>query len=321
VDDSLQVLDGALRTLRMTGALFLQASFSEPWALESSDGTVLANRLRPGAQRVILFHVVTEGRFHVALPDGTRADLGAGDVVILPYADRHVMRGTEPARPVPIGSLFPPQPWPRIPALRHGGGGAPTSIVCGYLYSDDMHLSPMLAALPPLMPVRAESDAFREWLLTSVRYAVSAPPGRGAPGDMLVQGLPELLFSECLRAYARQQAGGGRGWIAAVVDPVVGRAMALMHRDPAQSWTLPELARAAAASRSVLDERFHRLLDCGPMQYLATWRLQLAGRQLRDTRRSVGAIANAVGYESEASFSRAFKRLYGVSPRAWRRPG
>jgi AraC-like DNA-binding protein len=299
--------------------LFVRGDFSSPWAVESSESHALARALVPTARRVILFHVVLAGRFVVAF-DGVQEELEPGDVAILPYADRHVIRSPARARPIPLTKLLPPQPWDRLPALRHGGGGAITSIACGYLYSDDLHLSPVLAAMPPLIVVRPEHEAFREWLLTNVRFALAETEARAGAHDFLMQRLPELLFVKCLDDHARRQGADSAGWLAAAADPIIGRALAEMHRHPSKTWTLPSLARACATSRSVLDERFHRLLGCPPMRYLTSWRLQLAARKLRTSAESVERIADSVGYGTLASFSRAFKRHTGVSPQRWRSP-
>jgi AraC-like DNA-binding protein len=312
-----ELLGDALASLQLTGALFLRAEFSSPWALETSEGDALAATLVPGAQRVILFHVVLDGRLVVSL-DGVEEELGPGDVAILPYADRHVLRSPAQARSVRLARILPPQPWQRLPALCHGGGGARTSIACGHLYSDDLLLSPVLAAMPELIVVRPENSAFREWLTTNVRFALAETEARAGAHDLLMRRLPELLFLKCLDAYARQRGPECTGWLAAAADPIVGRALAAMHRQPAESWTLVKLARTCATSRSVLDERFRRLLGCAPMRYLTSWRLQLAARKLRTSATSVGRIAEEVGYDTVASFSRAFKRHSGVSPQLWR---
>jgi AraC-like DNA-binding protein len=314
---SADVLRDALASLYLSGALFLRAEFSSPWALESSEGDALARALVPGSRRVILFHVVLGGQFVVSL-DGVQEELSTGDVAILPYADRHVLRSPAETRPVPLAKILPPHPWTRLPALRHGGGGAITSIACGYLYSDDLHLSPMLAAMPPLIVVRPEHKAFREWLTTNVRFALAEIEAHAGGHDLLMRRLPELLFVKCLDAHARRHGADSAGWLAAAADPIVGRALAEMHRHPARAWTLQRLARTCATSRSVLDERFHRLLGCPPMRYLTSCRLQLAARRLRGSAESVAQIAGAVGYGAVASFSRAFKRHTGVSPQQWR---
>ncbi len=314
---SAELLGDALASLHLSGALFLRAEFSSPWALETSEGDTFAAMLVPGAHRVILFHVVLGGRLVVSL-DGKQEELGPGDVAILPYADKHVLRSPAEARPVRLARILPPQPWQRLPALCYGGGGARTSIACGHLYSDDLLLSPVLAAMPELIVVRPEHATFREWLTTNVRFALAETEARAGAHDLLMRRLPELLFLKCLDDYARRHATESTGWLAAAADPIVGRALAAMHREPAESWTLAKLSHTCRTSRSVLDERCRRLLGCAPMRYLKAFRLQLAARKLCTSTESVGRIAEEVGYDTVASFSRAFKRHSGVSPQLWR---
>jgi len=312
-----QLLREALASLHLAGALFVRARFSSPWALESPESEELAHALEPRARRVILFHVVLDGRFVISL-HGVDHELGPGDVAILPYADRHLMRSPEKTRPVPLGAILPPRPWSQLPSLCHGGGGVVTAVACGFLYSADLYLSPVLAAMPPLIVVRTGAGAFNDWITTNVRFALSEADTPSGAGDILMQRLPELLFLKCLDFHTRQQTKDAVGWLAAAVDPIVSRAIAHLHRSPERSWSLEQLSRACSTSRSVLDERFRRLIGCPPMQYLTSWRLQLAAQRLRTTRKTVAEIADGVGYGAVAAFSRAFKRFTGFSPRDWR---
>jgi AraC-like DNA-binding protein len=305
-----------LRCLQLSGAIFFRASWSAPWAYESPQAAEVVQMLKPGDRRIILFHIFTEGSCQLELGRGDRVDVTAGDVLIFPFADQHKMGDPSVANAVPIGELMPPLPWTTMPALVHGGGGRPAAMVCGYLYCDDLPFNPVLATLPPVVRIRSSGGPLTRWIEASVEYALHASE-RSADDDPVLQRLPELLFTECLcdhAAHAQDEAG----WLAGLADPVVGRALACMHREPQQQWTLDELARRAAASRSVLDERFRELLGQAPMSYLTSWRLQLAARQLRTTDATLAEVAEAVGYGSEASFSRAFKRQVGRSPGEWR---
>jgi AraC-like DNA-binding protein len=324
-----------LRCLQLSGALFLRAQFSAPWSYRSAEPAEMAAMLRPGGRRVIMFHIFTEGRCTVRLDSGATEDLEAGDLAIFPFGDPHCMGDPRiDARPPPARTLMPPMPWGPMARINHGGGGVPASMVCGYLMCDDLPINPVLASLPPFVKVRAGSGVgggpLRKWIESSIEYALHAGfaggPDTGSAGPVM-QRLPELLFIEALCEFVRQrgeggEAGGGseeRGWIAALQDPIVGRALAGMHREPARSWTLQELGKRAGASRSVLDERFREYLGVAPMSYLTSWRLQLAGRQLRTSNATLAEIAESVGYGSEASFSRAFKRHVGEAPGEWRR--
>lgn len=310
------VLADVLRWLRFSGALFLRAEFSAPWGYESPPAEQLAQVLHPGARRLILFHLVPEGDCILSLPQSDDVHLTAGDVIILPYADRHQVYSARGAPITPIGELVPAPPWQTMPVIRCGGGGLGTQIVCGYLYSDELLFNPVFAALPRLMHLRPAGTPLADWVEASFRYALSA--GHRPTDDVLLQRLPELLFAECLRLHLRTGRKDTQGWFAALADPVLGRALALLHAEPARPWTLEALARASASSRSRLDTHFRTRLGMAPMTYLAQWRLQIAAQLLRGGTRGIADIAQTVGYGSEASLSRAFKRYAGVSPTAWR---
>lgn len=313
------VLNDVLRWLHFAGGLFLRAEFTAPWAYDSPAGEALASALKPGAKRLILFHVVAEGRCTLALPGSESVSLDTGDVVILPYGHQHRVGSEADVPAVDIAELVPPLPWRRMPVIRYGGGGSPTQIVCGYLHSDDFAFNPVLGAMPRLMHLRPAGTPLAPWVEASFRYALHVTESRRSTDDVLLQRLPELLFVECLRLYVRRVQPGG--WFAALTDPVIGRALQLVHARYAQPWTLETLARQAATSRSRLDERFRRRLGLAPMTYLGQWRLQVAAQLLRTTTRSVADIAENVGYGSEASLGRAFKRYAGMSPATWRQRG
>jgi AraC family transcriptional regulator, alkane utilization regulator len=316
-DATAGVMNDVLRWLRLGGALFVRAEFTAPWAYASPAAHDLAAALRPGARRLILFHLVPEGRCVLTLPQGDPVALQAGDVIILPYADQHCVAQPAEAPPVPIVELMPRTTPGELPIIRHGGGGDRTQIVCGYLHSDELRFNPVLGTLPALMHLRPPPGGpLAAWVDASFRYALHA--GARGGDDPLLQRLPELLFAECLRLYA--SSGGRGGWFAALADPVLGRALALLHADPAQAWTLDSLAAAAGTSRSRLDARCRARLGMAPMAYLTQWRLQMAAQLLRSTTLGIAAVAERVGYGSEASLSRAFKRFAGAPPAAWRRP-
>lgn len=311
-----QIRDG-LRCLDLSGAIFLRAHWTAPWGYESPPHDAVVQMLQPGDRRVVLFHIFTEGSCQMRVGDAAPFDVVAGDVLIIPFADQHRLGNPDLGRCTPIGELMPPMPWTTFPVIQHGGGGAPAAMICGYLMSDDTPINPVLASLPPVMRIRPDGGPLAKWISASIEYALHAGQGR-ISDDPLLQRLPALLFTECLVEYAQREATGDRGWLAALADPAVGRALACMHREPKQPWTLQELSKRAATSRSVLDERFRTLLGQSPMAYLTAWRLQLASRQLRTTTATMAEIADAIGYTSEASFSRAFKRHVGVAPSVWR---
>jgi AraC-like DNA-binding protein len=311
--DAAGLIDEALRLVHLSSAIFLRGEFTSPWAFASMGPQEYTAAFSPGAERLVLFHIVLEGRFRIRLESGEDALPGAGEAVVLPYGDRHVMGYPQEAEPVPVARLLPPLPWKAMPVMRHEGGGSRTRILCGYLDCQDLLFHPFLRALPPLIHVKPAS-AQADWLRASAHYTVEEAARGGTPSARL----PELLLVDCLRQYLERLPSPRTGWLAALRDPVVGRALALLHEAPADRWTVAGLARRVAVSRSVLGERFATVLGEPPMRYLAKWRLQLASHLLRSSTATLPEIAGRVGYESEAAFSRAFKRGLGLPPATWR---
>ncbi|MBI4922364.1 MAG: AraC family transcriptional regulator [Devosia nanyangense] len=304
------LLSDVLGRIRLTGALFLKGEYSAPWAFDSPGSCVLAELLSPDAERLIVFHVVRQGRVWISA-GGHHLEFEAGDLAILPSSHRHVMGSPEFAEPVQIKDLLPQSPWSDIPILRHGGDGELTEMVCGYFRCDELLFNSFLRSLPPVIKIRPVGTA-AALLEAALSRALEDGPGCGTAVR-----LPELLLVEALRLYS-SEAPLATGWLAATNDPVVSRALKLMHDDPIRDWTVDELARRAATSRSVLGERFKALLDQSPMRYLAEWRMQLAANLLRTTGLKLASVAERSGYGSEAAFSRAFHRHVGMSPAQWR---
>jgi AraC-like DNA-binding protein len=309
---SAQLLQDVLRMIHLSGSLILRAEFTTPWAYRSPASEQLKSILKPGSTRMILFHMIPEGHCVVDAGNGERVELQGGDLVILPYADQHVAGSPDGPPPVPVNEILPPQPWSGLPVVRYGGGGPVTQMVCGYLECEDLLFNPFLRALPRLFKVRPPEGPTSEWVRATVRFALE-----GATADAAHR-LFELIFVEAMRLYAQSLPQEQTGWLAALADPVVGRALAQLHAAPAERWTVDELARRVATSRSVLDDRFRRQLGRAPMRYLSEWRLQLAADLLRTTTLGVAEVAGRVGYEAEAAFNRAFRRALGEPPARWR---
>lgn len=308
------LLDTALEHLHLDGAIFFRAELSEAWSYETTPAEV-ARLLHPDAQRLIMFHIVAAGTCWVSIGDDERHWASTGEVIVFPYGDQHRVGGVEPAECVPIVTLLDPPPWDFLPVLRYGAGGNVTSIVCGYLHSDDPLFDPRMRALPPVFVVRPEGPAAR-WVQSSIEFALAA--SEMEPGTPLSTRIPEALLVEVLRLHLRSAPAREHGWLAALRDPVLAPALAQLHAAPAEKWTVAELAARVAASRSVLDERFRTVLGCSPIRYLTEWRMHLATEMLEHTELGVAQVARRVGYDSEEAFSRAFKRSHGHAPSAWR---
>ena len=309
--------EGALARLRLDGAIFFRSEFTEAWTYESPPGAAIADMLRPGAQRLIMFHIIASGRCWVAVDDGVRHWAEQGDVIVLPYGEQHTVGGAEDADVVSIADLFAPPPWETLPVVRYGSGGERTDIVCGYLHSDDALFDPRLQALPRAFVVKTSTGPLAQWVSSSVEFAMSQ--GEAALPDVPQSTrLPELLLTEVLRAHLASAPAISHGWIGALHDPVIAPALAAIHAAPARKWSLAELASEAAVSRSLLDERFRQVLGRSPIRYLTEWRMHSAGDLLRSTDFGVAKVARQVGYDSEEAFSRAFKRHHGIPPSQWR---
>jgi AraC-like DNA-binding protein len=311
------VLATALQQLRLEGAIFFRSELTEPFAFESTP-LALADALHPGAERVALFHIVAHGSCWVSGASGDRHWARQGDVIVLPYGDRHTIGGEMAAESVSILSLLDPLPWTDLPLLRHGGGGGRTDLVCGYLYSEDPLFNPDLRALPPVFVVRLPLGAGAGWVQASIAYSLEHAAPSSSSTDVITTRLPELVLIEVLRAHLATAPAADHGWLAALNDPVLAPALARLHHEPERKWTVADLASEAAVSRSVLDDRFRHLLGRSPIRYLTEWRMHLATELLATTDLPVVTIARRVGYESEEAFSRAFKRARGRSPSHWR---
>jgi AraC-like DNA-binding protein len=315
----MDALSQTLRVVRLSSAIFINARFSAPWCYQSPRADEVVHLLAPGAERLVIFHLITEGDCHALLGNDTPVHLSAGDVVLFPQGDAHLMC-SEPGVPAATGGAPLAELLSRRPCqLAYGGGGAATRLVCGYLACDARLARLLLTGLPPVVRVNVRGSEAGLWLESSVRYALAEARSPRPGGEGVLAKLSEVLFIEVLRLTMNQHGEGRTGWLAGVGDRIVGAALNAMHERPAHPWTLEELAHAAGTSRSVFAERFAHLVGSTPMQYLTHWRMLLASNLLCQGQAPLARIANDVGYQTDAAFSRAFSREFGVPPAAWRR--
>ena len=286
----------------------------------------------PGAEHMIEFHAIVKGSCWAAIAGESPVRLDEGDVVLFPQGDPHVLSSAPGLRAPGVDKsfYFSPRP-PQLPyalslkeaqittARLDGGGGDHSTIACGFLGLDAKPFNPLLAALPRVLRVPGSTLGTESWVTTFLRAVVTESNQRRPGGEAVLERMSEMLFVEVLRRHVDSLPPEQTGWLAGMRDPAVGRALALLHERPAAPWTLEKLSEEAGLSRSSLHERFVHLIGQPPMQYLTRWRMQVASGLLRDTNAKLVAISLEVGYESEAAFSRAFKREVGVSPGAWRR--
>ena len=314
----MDALSQTLGAVRLVGAIFLHGRFTAPWCYQSPHADAAAPYLEPTAERVVIFHLITEGECWVELGDAPPMRLVAGDAVLFPQGDAHRMGsqpGLQPASGARLNEVLARRP--RL--LSYGGGGATTKLVCGYLACDARLARMLLAGLAPVVKVSVRGSNAGVWLEASLRYALAEARSPRPGGQGVLAKLAEVLFIEVLRIHMNEQADGRTGWLAGVNDRTVGAALRALHAEPARAWTLEELARAASSSRSVLAKRFQQLVGLAPMQYLAQWRMLLATNLLVRSNAPLARIAEEVGYQTDTAFSRAFRREYGLPPAAWRR--
>jgi AraC-like DNA-binding protein len=314
----MDALSETLRVVQLVGAIFINARFTAPWCYQSPRADAAAKLLEPGAERVIIFHMILEGECMVEMANQSPVRLIAGDAVIFPEGDAHRM-ASEPGLAPASGARLDEVLSRRPRQLAYGGGGAITRLVCGYLACDARLARLILTGLPSLVRVNVRGSNAGTWLEASVRYALAEARSPRPGGAGVLAKLAEVLFIEVLRLYMNEHGEGRTGWLAGVGDRIVGVALHILHKNPAHPWSLEELAREANTSRSVLAERFQNLVGNSPMQYLTQWRMLLAANLLRRGNAPLARIAEEVGYQTDTAFSRAFRREYGLPPAAWRR--
>jgi AraC-like DNA-binding protein len=314
---SVDALSDVLRAVRLTGALFFDIQASDPWVAETPPGDSIVRKIFPDAEHLIPYHVVTRGTCWGAVADRQPVQLAAGDIIMFPHGDAHTMSSEPGMHGTPNLAVYR---WPRdgqLPVSMSMGNSRLDSshIVCGYLGCDARPLNPLLAALPPVIHV---SDGDGGTIAAFVKLAMAEAQQRRPGGEVVLGHLSQLMFVDVVRRYLETLPGDRTGWLAALREPFVGRALTALHRSPAHGWTLEALAREVGLSRSALAERFTELVGHPPMQYLSNWRMQLAANLLLAGTDNIATIADRVGYESEAAFSRAFKKAVGVPPSEWR---
>jgi AraC-like DNA-binding protein len=323
---STDALSDVLSAVHLTGSVFFNVTAKSPWIAEAPAAALIADQITPGAQHAIEYHVVTRGSCWISLVGDTKFEpvrLEEGDIAVMPRGDPHVVSSAPGMRAEPDWEVYcRPQDANALPfELRSGGDGpSDTHLICGFFTCDARPFNPLLDSLPRFIRFgRDSSQASHSLLDQFIRFATAEMGNKRAGSQSVLNRLSELLFVEVIRWHMDQLANGSNtGWLAGLRDPLVGRALALLHAQPAHAWTLEELASQAGASRSALADRFAHLVGCPPIQYLTQWRIQLAAKRLTDRSAKISVVASEVGYESEAAFSRAFKRFVGQSPGQWR---
>ena len=317
---TIDVLSDVLRTVRLTGAVFFDVATNAPWVAEQPSREMVLPKILPGASHLIAYHVVTEGRCFATIVGGEATEVEAGEVVVFTQGDAHVMSSSPGMRADPVTQ----ETMDEITAsqlpffVNYGDRGPRASLVCGFLACDDRPFNPLLANLPRVIKAGDRSGGNSGWLGQFIRLATMETTEKRAGGESVLAKLSELMFIEVVRRYIELLPPGQNGWLAGLRDASVGRALSLIHGTPSRDWTIEDMAREAGLSRTVFAERFKALVGMPPMQYLGLWRMQVAtGLIARGA--NLATVAEEVGYSTEAAFSRAFKKITGAVPSAWRR--
>jgi len=310
-------LSEVLRSVRLTGGVFLDVRMTAPWCVLSQLTPEDVTPFLATPAQLISYHCVIDGRMLVTVEGEPAMEVRAGEVVLLPRNDAHVLASASGLLAVSAHELIQPSADGGLARASHGGGGEPTNMVCGFLASDDLY-NPLFAALPRLLKLDIREGASRDWVEASVRFAASQLTQGKLASSGVMSRLSELLLTEAVREYAATLGAQNIGWLRGLADPHVGRAIALIHTKLSAPWSTETLAKEVALSRSAFVERFTRLVGVPPMRYVTNWRLQTTKLNLQETRASIANLAHSVGYESEEAFSRAFKREFGLAPAQWR---
>jgi AraC-like DNA-binding protein len=308
-----------LRVIKLDSAIYFNAEMSEPWCLVTPESKVLAPWLAQGDRHLIVYHLLLQGSAYVRVSEQEAIALVPGDVVCCPHGNQHLLGSGAQALRVEADLAVPDMLARGLEVLQLGGGGARARFICGFLACERELSEVFLQGLPALVKVSIQGDETGLWLENSLKFAVGQASNRDPGTIAMLAKLSEVLFAETLRRFARELPAGETGWIASLRDANVGKALALLLKEPAYPWTLGELAQKAGVSRTVLAERFRHFLGESPMAFLTNWRLRLGARALTSTNQSVTEIALGVGYESESAFNRAFKRQYTLPPARYRR--
>jgi len=303
-------LGEALHFLRMSGTFYCRSEFTAPWALEL-----------PAFEDCLMFHVVTSGRCWLEVEGAERRLLQPGDFALVPHGEGHRLASESG---IPAAKLFDlPRELvsERYEILHHGAGGAATSVICGVVRFEHPAAQRLVKLLPKMISVEASSSPQTDWMQNTLRFMAAEAKELLPGGETVITRLADILVVQAVRYWIANDPAAQTGWLGALQDRQIGRAISLIHRDPARAWTVASLAAEVAMSRSAFAARFTELVGEPVMHYAARWRMHLALTRLKEDDSPLGDLASRLGYQSEAAFSRAFKRFIGVSPGAARRDG
>ncbi|MBL4636808.1 MAG: AraC family transcriptional regulator [Kofleriaceae bacterium] len=308
-------LSNVLRVIRLSGGVFVRLELSPPFAFGTLDAETLRQYLAPESEQILPFHLVNKGPvwFHIEGSDPVK--LETNDILVLPDGAGHGLSDSRDQELVAVPNfLADAQGTPQTFTWPGSGDSEETRVLCGFFSCHARIYSPLLDSLPSVMVIRHDPER-TPWLAATLQRTFDESLARRPGGNALIEQLTSLLFMEVVQ---RQLEKDSSGWLGALSDPVLGQVLQFIHQQPAQTWTVESLAKRAGSSSSVVAERFADTIGISPIKYLTQWRLELAAGRLLDSNDSIAEIALDIGYASEASLNRAFKRHVGTPPATWR---
>ncbi|MDH3706073.1 MAG: AraC family transcriptional regulator [Acidimicrobiia bacterium] len=307
-DTAVPAIGEALRYIQMSGVFYCPSELTEPWGIEL-----------PPMPDCVWFHAVIGGDFTLEVEGETRT-LRTGDLVLVPHGSGHRAWGVEAAPTPSVFDLPHDYVTEQYAVLCHGGGGARTDVVCGGIRLEHPAARQLVASLPSIIHIEASRSTRADWMRATLELMAEETQQARPGGEAVVSRLCDIVVIQAIRTWIERDPAAQTGWLGALRDEQIGTAIACVHRHPERDWTVASLADEVAMSRSAFAARFSELVGEPAMRYVTRWRMHVALDLLQRTDASVAGVAGEVGYDSEAAFSRAFKRVIGVSPRAARAP-
>lgn len=314
------LLSSVMSSLRISGSIMLNEEYAPPWAIAIPDAERLRSLLEfPKGVRAVDFHFVQRGHIVITQQNGSQTIVEAGEMAICFGGTPHWISQGEQTTSVPVETLLGQHENLFQPSVKDRARSA--SLICGIFLLHDVELNPLYASLPQLMHVSASRPSGFHNLSTVLDRIAFEINYKQLGSTYVVERLLELLCLEAIRAHVESEGSAQPGWFSGLNDPVVGKAMSMIHAKPGDNWSVNLLAKNVAVSPSRFAARFSKAIGESPMAYLSKWRMNVAGRLLKETRISIGEIASEVGYENVPAFTRSFKKHLGVPPAAWRARG
>ncbi len=292
-----------LHLLRLTGTLYCRSELTAPWGIEL-----------PPFDSCMMFHIVTAGHFWLEMKGEEPRLLRQGSLALVPHGTGHIIRSDSGATIDALFDIPVEKISERYEIMRHGGGGDFTHLTCGVVQFDQIAAQQLIKLLPTVLHIESWDDDEGHWLHSTLRLIAREAKEQRLGGETVVTHLADILIIQAIRSWIDSSSESQQGWLSALRDTQIGKALTLIHREPQKEWSVALLAKEVGMSRSGFSARFTQLVSESAMHYLTNLRMQLARTQIKETSVSLAVVAERFGYQSEAAFSRAFKRIFGVPP-------